>query len=154
MLVSGAVLGLSLSGCGGTGEDDGGRWTDTVAPSTAPIKMRWYSEQQVVAGESLYRKNCQDCHRDQAQGTADWKQRNAAGNLPPPPLNGSAHAWHHALPVLRRVVREGGVRLGGTMPGFADKLDTGQIDAVLAWVQSNWSKEVYAAWLERGGLGQ
>ena len=147
-------IALILSGCVEPKDESLDRWTDAAAPSSAPIKMRWYTAEQVVAGEPLYRKNCQECHRDKAQGTVDWKRRDAAGNLPPPPLNGTAHAWHHSLNVLRRVVREGGVRLGGTMPGFADTLNAEQIDAILAWVQSHWSEEIYVSWLERGGPSQ
>ena len=37
----------------------------------------------------------------------------------------------------------------GTMHGFADKLDDQQIDAILAWIQSHWSEEVYTLWRDR-----
>ena len=53
------------------------------------------------------------------------------------------------LPILRTVVRKGGVPVGGTMPGFGEKLDVEEIDAILAWVQSHWSDEIYALWRER-----
>lgn len=35
------------------------------------------------------------------------------------------------------------------MPGFADKLKKQQIDAILAWVQSHWTDEIYTTWHER-----
>ena len=35
------------------------------------------------------------------------------------------------------------------MPPFVDKVDRQEIDAVLAWVQSHWSDEIYALWKER-----
>lgn len=145
---------LALSGCDESANKHASRWTDTAAPSSSPARIRWYTPEQVASGEPLYRKNCGDCHQNEAQGTRDWKQRNADGNLPPPPLNGTAHAWHHPRTVLRRVIREGGVRLGGTMPGFAEKLNAEQIDAILAWLQSHWPEEIYDAWLQRGGLSQ
>ena len=110
---------------------------------------RWYSEAQAARGNSLYQVNCAVCHKQDASGTGNWKQRDAEGKLPPPPLNGTAHAWHHPLSVLRRTVRLGGVPLGGTMPGFADKLSAEEIDAILAWIQSHWSDEVYRVWQER-----
>jgi mono/diheme cytochrome c family protein len=35
------------------------------------------------------------------------------------------------------------------MPAFADKLSPPEVDAILAWVQSHWSEEIYAIWRER-----
>jgi mono/diheme cytochrome c family protein len=40
-------------------------------------------------------------------------------------------------------------RVGGSMPAFADKLSPPEVDAILAWVQSHWSEEIYAIWRER-----
>jgi len=67
----------------------------------------------------------------------------------PMPLNGTAHAWHHPLPVLRRTIQQGGARLGGRMPAFGDQLGTDEVDAVIAWFQSLWPSEIYAAWEQR-----
>ncbi|MEN8167255.1 MAG: cytochrome c [Pseudomonadota bacterium] len=115
-----------------------------------PLPLRrWYSETQVARGDNLFQVNCSECHKPDASGTPNWKERDADGKLPPPPLNGTAHAWHHPLSVLRRTVRLGGVPLGGSMPGFADKLNSEEIDAILAWVQSHWSDEIYRVWHER-----
>jgi len=33
------------------------------------------------------------------------------------------------------------------MPGFAELLSDAEIDAVIAWFQSFWLDEIYAAWL-------
>jgi len=110
---------------------------------------RWYTNEQIARGGILYQANCASCHKADVSGTANWKQLDAKGKLPPPPLNGTAHAWHHPLSVLRRTVRLGGVPLGGTMPGFAGKLDDRELDDILAWVQSHWSDEIYNIWIER-----
>lgn len=119
-----------------------------VNETTAPIE-RWYSTAQIQRGDPLFQANCAECHKANASGTTNWKQPNPDGKFPPPPLNGTAHAWHHSLSVLRRTIRLGGVRLGGTMPGFADKLNSEQIDDILAWVQSHWSDEIYRVWHQR-----
>ncbi|MGB0712589.1 MAG: thioredoxin fold domain-containing protein, partial [Gammaproteobacteria bacterium] len=71
------------------------------------------------------------------------------GKYPPPPLNGTAHAWHHSLDVLRRQIRLGGVPLGGAMPPFQDTLSAAQIDAAIAYFQSKWTDEVYGIWTQR-----
>lgn len=148
---------LVLAACDRDEPDPKALWTDTAAPAGAPVHLRWYTEDQVAAGAALYQQNCASCHKENAEGTADWKTRDANGKLPPPPLNGTAHAWHHPLSILRTVVVRGGAPVGGSMPPFGDKLDTQQIDAILAWVQSHWSDEIYRIWHERdlasrGGL--
>ena len=143
------AVGLVLSACDKTPEVPKARWTDTAAPSGAPVKLRWYTREQVVAGAPLYQENCATCHKENAEGTADWKTRDANGQLPPPPLNGTAHTWHHSLKILRTVVRSGGAPVGGTMPAFGQKITAEQIDAILAWVQSHWSDEIYGLWQER-----
>lgn len=107
---------------------------------------RWYSSQQVERGEVVFRENCAACHGPNAEATADWKQRDANGNFPPPPLNGSAHAWHHDLALLRRTVRDGGKPVGGVMPAFAEQLSAGDIDSAIAFFQSKWSDDLYRKW--------
>ena len=116
-------------------------------PATA--LTRWYSDQQVVRGGPLFQEHCASCHMADASGTKEWKKPDAEGKYPPPPLNGTAHAWHHPLSVLGRTVRNGGVRLGGSMPPFRDKLNDQQIIDLLAWVQSHWSDKIYRVWSER-----
>ena len=120
-----------------------------VAPSQMSPIGRWYSQAQVGRGNALFQENCASCHKPDASGTPNWRETDAQGKYPPPPLNGTAHAWHHPLSVLRRTVRVGGVPLGGTMPGFGEKLNSREVDEILAWVQSHWSDEIYRIWYER-----
>jgi mono/diheme cytochrome c family protein len=122
--------------------------------TAAQAGERWYSEKQVKRGAGLFTANCAQCHGAKAQGlTEDWRKPGPDGRYPAPPLNGTAHAWHHPLPQLRRTVRDGGIRLGGTMPAFGERLTAPEIDAAIAWLQSHWSDEVYTAWQGRGGVG-
>lgn len=107
---------------------------------------RWYTEKQVDKGEVLFKQNCASCHGQNAEATPNWKQTDANGKYPPPPLNGTAHAWHHDLELLRRTVREGGQKLGGVMPPFSDKMSTSEIDAVIAYFQSKWPDDLYSKW--------
>ena len=116
-----AAAGLALAACEQSQEDAKARWTDSAAPAGAPVQPRWYAQEQVAAGALLYRENCASCHKENAEGTPDWKTPDVNGKLPPPPLNGTAHAWHHPLEVLRTVVTRGGAPVGGSMPAFADK---------------------------------
>ncbi|MEW8505108.1 MAG: cytochrome c [Candidatus Thiodiazotropha sp.] len=142
------VICLVLSGCDRP-QNESAAPTAAISPRLSMPAERWYTGQQVARGSELYRQFCAECHKPDASGTPDWQQLDAKGNYPPPPLNGTAHTWHHPLSALRRTVMFGGVRLGGTMPGFGDKLQPQQIDDILAWVQSNWSDEIYAIWYQR-----
>ncbi|MDA0688527.1 MAG: cytochrome c [Proteobacteria bacterium] len=138
-----AVL-FACSGDEGNGPGVG----DGVDPQT----QRWYGPQQVEMGRQVFADNCALCHGNAAQGLhEDWRQRLADGSFPPPPLNGSAHAWHHPLSVLLQVINEGGVPLGGQMPGFAEQLDEEQKLAAIAFFQNFWSDEIYANWQQMGG---
>ncbi len=112
---------------------------------------RWYTQAQVSRGADVYAKNCAECHGADAQATPNWRTINPEGKYPPPPLNGTAHAWHHPLDMLRSTMRKGGAPVGGVMPPFGDKLTAQDIDAAIAFFQDKWPKEIYTAWLERNG---
>jgi mono/diheme cytochrome c family protein len=117
-----------------------------LAATAQAAEHRWYSSQQVTSGESVYRQNCIACHLENGAGTENWQTRDADGKLLPPPLNGTAHTWHHDLGVLARTIVEGGTKLGGSMPAFGDRLSTEEIAAVIAYVQSLWPDEIYQRW--------
>lgn len=116
-------------------------------------QQRWYSNGQVKLGKQVFLAHCAACHGAQAQGlTHDWRKTLADGSYPPPPLNGSAHAWHHPLPQLLRSINQGGVPLGGKMPAFRTVLDKPQKLAAIAYFQHFWSDEIYQKWLQIGGV--
>ncbi|MCU7932575.1 MAG: cytochrome c [Candidatus Thiodiazotropha sp. (ex Codakia rugifera)] len=143
------MLGLTnLTGCDNQKVASGEKATSVTQSQSSPTD-RWYDINQVNRGGELYRETCASCHKPDASGTPNWQELDAQGNYPPPPLNGTAHTWHHPLSVLRRTVKIGGIPLGGTMPGFSDKLNNQQIDDILAWVQSHWTDEIYTIWHER-----
>jgi len=123
-----------------------GLLTSLLFTATAQAESRWYDQAAVDQGATLFKQNCASCHGMNAEGTADWKKTDADGNYPPPPLNGSAHAWHHSKKLLTRTILEGGAKLGGTMPAFAGKLTEQEIEAVIAYFQSKWPDPVYQKW--------
>lgn len=115
----------------------------------ADVIERWYSQEQLNKGNHLFKKHCSVCHGHNAESIPNWKQLDANNNYPPPPLNGSAHSWHHDLPLLRKTIQQGGKRLGGVMPAFDQILSADEIDAVIAFFQSLWPQEVYQKWAVR-----
>ena len=107
---------------------------------------RWYTQSQVDQGRLIYRDNCSQCHGKRGQGAPQWNKPDAQGFYPPPPLNGTAHSWHHPLPMLQRTINEGS---RGRMPAWKGKLDEQQINAVIAYFQSWWPDQAYELWLKR-----
>ena len=120
-----------------------------ISPMVLSESSRWYSQEQVAQGKDLFAENCAVCHGKNAESVPDWRKRDANGNYVPPPLNGSAHAWHHSMKILRHTIRKGGKPVGGVMPAFEGKLTDAEIDSIIAWFQSLWTDEIYALWLER-----
>lgn len=119
-----------------------------LANVVAADQNRWYSAKQVDLGKVVYAANCASCHGENAESTPNWRETDDQGQYPPPPLNGTAHTWHHSMDILRRTVNEGGAKLGGLMPAFGHVLQDGEVDAVIAYVQSLWPDKIYATWAQ------
>ena len=133
-----AALGLVvlIAACGESTPDD--------APAAAQE-----SESNEVSGprtgEQIFASTCAACHGADGEGADNWMVRDEDGRLPPPPLDGDGHTWHHSDGVLFGIVSEGGLGLGAgsNMPAFKDELTRDEIIAVLEYVKSLWEgKEV------------
>lgn len=102
----------------------------------------------LARGRELFQTHCAGCHGAGAEGAPDWRRVDAQGKYPPPPLNGSGHAWHHPSAGLKQVIRQGTQKIGGDMPAWGGRLTDQDIDAIIAWFQSLWPPEIYQAWAE------
>ena len=101
-------------------------------------------------GKTTFDQHCASCHGKQAQGlSGDWKQRLPNGKFPAPPLNGTAHAWHHSPQTLMRTINEGGVKLGGWMPGFANQLSEQEKQALIDYIYSLWPQSIQGRYDKR-----
>jgi mono/diheme cytochrome c family protein len=109
---------------------------------------------ELTRGAQLYSQHCARCHGAQAEGHPQWRQPGPDGLYPAPPLDGSGHAWHHPALVLREVIQNGSVPGQGNMPAWKDTLSEPDINAIIAWFQSLWSDDVYAAWYEMQQRGR
>ena len=111
-----------------------------------PVPGRWYTEQQVAAGAPLYATWCASCHGADGSATAEWRTPDDDGIYPPPPLNGTAHTWHHPLAQLDHTIAAGGAEYGGVMPGFGPVIQAEDRLAIIAWFQSGWPDDIYERW--------
>lgn len=103
-------------------------------------------EQQLLQGRKLFLKNCAVCHGIYAEGDPDWRRPDAQGKYPPPPLNGTGHAWHHPHAVLMDIIINGTAKSGGKMPAWKDKLSESQVEYIILWFQSLWPGQIHDAW--------
>lgn len=111
--------------------------------------MRNHNADQIERGHQLFRQNCAACHGANAQGAPNWSRPGPDDQYPPPPLNGTGHAWHHPKRALLSTIQNGTIRLGGNMPAWKEKLSIQDSEDIIAWLQSLWPDELYAAWLRR-----
>ena len=102
--------------------------------------------QAAPKGREIFTSNCAACHGAAGEGQPDWHVSKDDGTLPPPPLNGDGHTWHHADGLLYRVVSQGGKifedpsipSFKSAMPAFGDRLSHQEIIEVLTYVKSLW----------------
>ena len=124
------------------------------APSAAPtvqpknLAGRNLGPEKIKRGEAVYRANCASCHGPNGESTPGWRNPGPDGRYPPPPLDGSAHAWHHSTETLERMIRVGSPADIGGMPAWDGKLTNQEIDDVIVWIKSLWPDEVYDIWLK------
>ena len=104
------------------------------------------SSEDLEAGRELFVSNCAVCHGTGGEGQLDWHIRKEDGTLPPPPLDGEGHTWHHADGLLYRIVSQGGSifedpgypGFKSGMPAFGGRLSRQEIIAVITYVKSLW----------------
>lgn len=118
------------------------------APAEQPknLAARKLATEKIRNGEDVYQKNCANCHGLNGEAKPDWRTPGPDGRYPPPPLDGSAHAWHHSTETLEKMIREGSQ--DGAMPAWEGKLTNQQIENVVVWIKSLWPDEIYDIWLK------
>lgn len=116
------------------------------APPAAKAVRPTVAPETLARGKQVFRQNCASCHGERAQGAPNWQKPGPDGKYPAPPLDGSAHAWHHPRAGLVQVIEQGTQMIGGNMPAWQGKLSDADIDAVILYFQSLWADEIYTAW--------
>ena len=141
LILSGLLAGIFLSACD--------QAPNSQAGAKTMAQKRDLDSPQVVRGRVIYDQHCAECHGAQGKGPiGDWRIRDAEGKFPPPPLDDSAHAWHHPTAVLLEMVREGSPQGQGNMPAWKEKLSEQNMQDVVAYIKSLWSDQVYQLWMK------
>lgn len=116
---------------------------------TIPAPPRNMDPAVLAEGKRVYDQHCKRCHLADGAGSKNWQVQGPDGKYPAPPLNGTAHTWHHPKVVLVNVIKDGSPGGMGNMPPLRDKLSDQDVEAVITWFQSLWSEQAYQAWYER-----
>ena len=145
ILLRGCIIAFAIviTGCEEANQSETRSLKDILNQNTERV-VRNFDPVQVQRGEIIFQENCENCHGKQAAGTTDWRTPGADGRFPPPPLNGTAHAWHHSTAVLKKTILKGGPPEFSSMPAWEDKLTEQQVDDVVVWIKSLWPDEIYA----------
>ena len=105
------------------------------------------SKLMITRGKVAYENNCVSCHMINLAGAENWKGLDEDGHRKAPPLDGTGHTWHHDDKTLHSIIKYGLANLidgyEGKMMGFKDNLSDKDIDSVLAYIKSYWSKDKY-----------
>lgn len=144
MIGAGAVAVLAVAALAWMPWSDGGPLTPADPTDTA----------LVAQGAEIYAARCASCHGADLEGEADWRQRKPSGALPAPPHDAGGHTWHHPDQQLFAITKQG---LGPfapegyvtDMPAFGDVLSDQEIWAVLAFIKSQWPKDIREAQAKR-----
>lgn len=141
-LVTAAMLGCGNSRLPGASSNQ-----HSVDNKTGQVK-RNFDQAQIKRGESVYNTHCIGCHGANGAATSEWRKPGTDGKYPPPPLDSTAHAWHHSTEVLKKTILKGTPPEIGSMPAWEGKLTEQQVDDVIVWIKSLWSDEIYNVWFK------
>lgn len=115
-----------------------------AAPQAGPMAT---ATAALETGARLYAEHCAECHGPAGQGHPDWQNTASGGFAAAPPLDGTGPLPQRSRASLIRSVRMGVQRDGvPTMPAWQGRLSAADIDAVFAWIFSQWPPAQYAAW--------
>lgn len=93
------------------------------ANSSSPV-----APEVLAVGETIFQDTCAACHGVDGEGAAQ-------PGIPAPPLDGSAHSWHHADSQIIGLIRDGGAQ----MPAVGASWSDDEVEAVISFVKSRWA---------------
>ena len=82
----------------------------------------------LAVSKTMYQGSCATCHGVDGEGAVQ-------PGIPAPPLDGSAHTWHHSDSQVIGLVRDGGAQMPAVGAGWSDA----EVEAVIAYVKTRWA---------------
>lgn len=134
----------------GVGERPAAGTAFTTQPgvfASEPLHIDAGNSGLVALGRTVYAAHCAACHGAEREGEPDWRTRKKDGTLPAPPHDETGHTWHHSDALLFAITKSGGQAVAPAgfrsgMPGFAGTLTDREIAASIAFVKSQWPRQI------------
>jgi len=101
-----------------------------IKPSSGSLTVSAQPER----GKVLYEKNCVACHGAEGRGVSGWQNQERGA----PPLDSSAHAWHHDDASLLAMIMDKPAP-DSLMPAWRGILTREDTLHILAYVKSLWT---------------
>lgn len=114
------------------------------------VRYGQHKNDPAARGRAVYAEQCAACHGAKLEGQPNWRQANAQGRLPAPPLDGTGHAWRHGDAELADFIKFSVLRFAGPgyqtdMPAFDGKISDDDVRSLVAYIKSTWTPNVLAA---------
>lgn len=95
----------------------------------------------IAKGRKLFNAHCTACHGQQGRGqqTTPGFDPKAAPAILAPPLDDSAHAWHHSDENLVDTILNGSPRPGSPMVAWKGVLSRADAESLVAYIKSLWN---------------
>ena len=113
-----------------------------IIAGSEPTKPNPDSARLVERGKVIYAQQCASCHGANLEGQPNWREPLPNGRLPAPPHDATGHTWHHSDKELFDMVKTGIPEIvpgyQTDMPKYEGILSSGDIWAVLSFIESTW----------------
>ena len=158
VIVASTVL-LVLAACGGEPDSPppDAQAAAVAAAQASPSPAQPSLGAGTTGGESIFQANCAVCHGADGGGQPNWHVRKDDGTLPPPPLNGDGHTWHHGDGTIYTYVSQGGAyyesphlpSFKSGMPAFGEALSHDEIISVIEYLKGTWGDKMARGMVKR-----
>lgn len=145
-IISAALLFIVIvfvAACGKNNNSSGGAPTPDVNSASAGKEvLPPLDKEKIARGQAIYEKYCITCHGKNGVGEnpSNPKALDEQGNYVAPPLDGSAHAWHHSDDDLADFIASGSPQ-NKRMKAWKDTLSANEIRDVIEYIKSLWGPQ-------------
>lgn len=144
-LISAALLLIVvffITACSKSGDSSAATPASGVSSSSGEEDLPPLDKEKIARGQAIYEKYCINCHGKNGVGEnpSNPKALDEQGNYLAPPLDGSAHAWHHTDDDLAEFIANGSPQ-NKRMKAWKETLTTAEIRDVIEYIKSLWGPQ-------------